>query len=180
MSKTIKLNENIYYLLIEKDLDHFTVTTLRNELQAFSNDYDDPVDARRFVYKQIRRLANKKLLVKDHNQSPSLTIYSKAPQFKTSPFIKKVKQRSLTNLHLKSSEIENNNSFEAELNQAKKAHEADIFILESEIDEYRRLMGIHPKNIKEIIGFYENGQAQLLSLQGKLTAINNIKNRLRD
>lgn len=175
MSKPIKINEHIYYLLIERALNHFTITTLRNELQAYTKEYDNPVEARRFVYKQICRLASKNLLARKNNKSPSLVIYRKTSLFKSSVFIKKVKQTSVLNLHLNTSKVSSDNYFESELNQEKKIHETEILIVSSEIKEYQRLMNKFPQNSESILQFHDKGQMRLLSLKGKLAALKNLQ-----
>jgi hypothetical protein len=175
MSHTIKLNEHIYYLLIDKNLNHFTVTSLRDELLRCSSIYNDPLEARLFVYKQIRYLAKQNLLFRDDNRSPMRAIYSKTLFFKASDFIKKIRKCRVEYLHFKLQNNSQSSHFEGELNQAKKLHENEMLIVASEIKEYQRLMNKYPQNIEPILQFYEKGQIRLLSLKGKLVALKNIQ-----
>ncbi|MBU2970010.1 hypothetical protein KO527_11675 [Pseudoalteromonas sp. C2R02] len=173
MSKTIKLNEYIYYLLIEKDLNHFTITTLRDMLQSISNVFEEPIEARRFIYRQVIRLVKQNLLVSDKNPSPKYAKYSKTSLFKASDFVKLQKHPISDSLPLKA--ISNAKCFEIELAQAEKAHNINILIVESEIEEYKRLMDKFPQNRELILPFHDKGQIRLLSLKGKIAALKNIQ-----
>jgi hypothetical protein len=174
MSKTIELNESIYQLLIEKNFNHFTITTLRNTLQALNDNYKNVGDdeARRFVYRQVVRLVNKGLLTRDKHLSPKRAQYSKTVLFKTSVFTKagKCSVSSVSKFRKMKS------NFKRELNDDIKAYESEIYILASEIEEYKRLISTYPNNIDSITIFLNKGQTRLLSLKGKLAALNNIKN----
>lgn len=171
MTKAIKLNEDIYHLLVEKNFNHFTITALRNTLQALNDTYKNPDEARRFVYRQVMRLVDKDLLVRDENPSPKRTQYSKTPLFKTSIFT------SVTNdsiASLSQSQVIDK-SFNNELHDAIKTHELEMTVLVSELEEYKRLIEANPNCYDSIAVFLDKGQARLLSIKGKLAALNNIQ-----
>ncbi|CAI87399.1 hypothetical protein [Pseudoalteromonas translucida] len=171
MTKAIKLNEDIYHLLVEKNFNHFTITALRNTLQALNDTYKNPDEARRFVYRQVMRLVDKDLLVRDENPSPKRTQYSKTPLFKTSIFT------SVTNdsiASLSQSQVIDK-SFNNELHDAIKTHELEMTVLVSELEEYKRLIEANPNCYDSIVVFLDKGQARLLSIKGKLAALNNIQ-----
>jgi hypothetical protein len=171
MTKAIKLNEDIYHLLVEKNFNHFTITALRNTLQALNDTYKNPDEARRFVYRQVMRLVNKGLLVRDENPSPKRAQYSKTPLFKTSIFT------SVTNdsiASLSQSQVIDK-SFNIELNDTMKTYESEMAVLVSEVEEYKRLIEANPNCYDAIVVFLNKGQARLLSIKGKLAALNNIQ-----
>ncbi|WP_457934048.1 hypothetical protein LOS73_17670 [Pseudoalteromonas sp. SCSIO 43210] len=171
MTKTIKFNEDIYHLLVEKNFNHFTITALRNTLQALNDTYKDSDEARRFVYRQVMRLVDKGLLVRDENPSPKRAQYSKTPLFKTSIFT------SVTNDSIASfpqSQIIGK-SFGNELHDTIKTYESEMTILVSELEEYKRLIKVNPNCYDAIVVFLDKGQARLLSIKGKLAALNNIQ-----
>ena len=172
MTNIIKLTEDIYHLLVEKGFNHFTITTLRNTLQALNDTYKNPDETRRFVYRQVIRLVNKGLLVRDKNPSPKCAQYSKTQLFKTSVFTKAIKG-SVTSFS--QSQVINNN-FESKLDEAIKVCESEVLILVSEIEEYKRLINTFPNNRDSIVIFLSDGQTRLFSLKGKLAALNNIQN----
>ena len=173
MSKSIELNEYIYYLLIERDLNRFTVTSLRDMLLTTTKAFKTPVEARVFTYRQVARLVKKDLLVRDKNPSPKRAKYSKTSLFKASSFTK------LQNKHsseLVPSKVVNNiKCFESELAKAEEENLTDVLIVESEIAEYQRIMNEFPQNKELILPFYDKGQLRLLSLKGKLAALINIQ-----
>ncbi len=173
MTKAIELNEYIYYLLIEKDLNYFTITTLRDMLLTLANVYKTPVDARVFAYRQVIRLVKKDLLVRDKNPSPKRAKYIKTPLFKASDFVKFQKCRTTELLPSKIND--NAKCFEIELAKAKEAHETDILIVESEMEEYQRIMDKFPQNKESILPFHDKGRIRLLSLKGKLAALKNVQ-----
>ncbi|WP_434938089.1 hypothetical protein ACRWQN_12625 [Shewanella sp. HL-SH8] len=177
MSQTIKLNAHIYFLLIEKKLDHFTVSSLRNELQAYTNAYSDPVEARVFIYKQIRYLAKQNLLARADSPSPMRAIYSKTLLFKSSNFIRKTIKNRVGDSLFKTQSNNKVNYFEDELNQAIKTHETEMLVIASETKEYLRLMGKYTSKIDNILPLYEKGQIRLLTLKGKLVALKNLKEK---
>ena len=172
MTNIINLNEDIYHLLVEKGFNHFTITTLRNALQALDDTYKNPDETRRFVYRQVIRLVNKDLLVRDKNPSPKRAQYSKTQLFKASVFTKAIND-SVTSCS--QSQVINNN-FESELDEAIKVCESEVLILVSEIEEYKRLINTFPNNRDSIVIFLNDGQTRLFSLKGKLAALNNIQN----
>ena len=171
MTKAIKLNEDIYHLLVEKNFNHFTITALRNTLQALNDTYKNPDEARRFVYRQVIRLVDKGVLVRGVNPSPKRAQYSKTPLFKTSIFTR-VTNDSIASLS-QSQVIDK--SFNSELHDAIKAHESEMTVLVSELEEYRRLIEANPNCYDAIVVFLDKGQARLLSIKGKLAALNNIQ-----
>ena len=171
MIKAIKLNEDIYHLLVEKNFNHFTITALRNTLQALNDTYKNPDEARRFVYRQVMRLVDKGLLVRDENPSPKRAQYSKTPLFKTSIFTR-VTNDSIASLP--QSQIIDK-SFSNELHDTIKAHESEMAVLVSEVEEYKRLIEANPYCHDAIVVFLNKGQARQLSIKGKLAALNNIQ-----
>ncbi len=173
MTKEIKLNENIYHLLVEKNFNHFTITSLRNTLQAISDVYKDPDEVRRFVYRQVIRLVNKGLLIRDNNPSPKKAQYSKTSLFKASIFTKVVKSSSLE--FTKSKEDTDIDYFQSELGQKKTLYEEESLMIASEIEEYIWLNDKYPNNREIIISFLKEKQLRLLSLKGKLAALNNVQ-----
>ena len=171
MTKAIKLNEDIYHLLVEKNFNHFTITVLRNTLQALNDTYKNPDEARRFVYRQVMRLVDKGLLVRDENPSPKHAQYSKTPLFKTS-IITRVTNDSIASLS-QSQVI--GKSFNNELYDAIKTYESEMTVLVSEVEEYKRLIEANPDCHDAIVVFLNKGQARQLSIKGKLAALNNIQ-----
>ena len=171
MTKAIKLDEDIYHLLVEKNFNHFTITALRNTLQALNDTYTNPDEARRFVYRQVIRLVDKGLLARDENPSPKRAQYSKTPLFKTSIFTR-VTNDSIASLS--QSQIIDK-SFSNELHDTIKTYESEMTVLVSEVEEYKRLIEANPDCHDAIVVFLNKGQARQLSIKGKLAALNNIQ-----
>jgi hypothetical protein len=175
MTKTIKLNEYIYNLLIEKKFDHFTITTLSNTLQAVNESYEETNEARRFVYRQVIRLVNRGLLVRDNNPSPKKAQYSKTTLFNAYSYIKVIKSRDVKDTMLKEGEVNVDEHFQSEIEQKKIIYECELLMLDSEMEEYTQLSDKYPSNREVIVNFIDKTQLRLLVLKGKLTALNNIQ-----
>ena len=175
MSKRIKISENIYHLLIEKKLNHFTITSFSRELLSCFDTYKSPLEARVFAYKQIRRLANKNLLIRDNNLSPKHAKYRKSPLFKNTNFVLNVKSPLIDILPSKEVVETERDTFESESSKSQELHRKELLIIESEINEYRRLMDKYPQKLEPILRCYDMGQIRLLSIKGKLSALNNIQ-----
>lgn len=175
MSQTIKLNEHIYYLLIEKNLNHFTVTSLRNELLACNNIFWDPFEARVLVYKQICGLVKKNLLVRDANPSPIKVIYSKSLNFKHTNFIKKTRAVQTNSMELKFNRINRCNQFRFDMQTLQNEYETESIVVESELEEYQRLMKQYPQKTNSILEFVNEGNMRILLLKGKLAALKRIR-----
>ena len=171
MTKAIKLNEDIYHLLVEKNFNHFTITALRNTLQALNDTYKNPDEARRFVYRHVMRLVNKGLLVRDENPSPKRAQYNKTPLFKTSIFTRVTNDSVLS---LSQSQVIDK-SFNNELLDAIKTYELEMTVLVSELEEYKRLIEANPNCYDSIVVFLDKGQARLLLIKGTLAALNNVQ-----
>lgn len=171
MSQTIKLNEHIYYLLIEKNLNHFTVTSLRDELLACNNIFWDPFEARVLVYKQICGLVKKNLLVRDANPSPTKAIYSKSLTFKYTHFIKKTRAVQTNSMESKFNKINRYNQFKFDIQTLQNEYETESRVVESELEEYQRLMKQYPQISNSILEFVNEGNMRMLLLKGKLAAL---------
>ncbi|EHR1107770.1 phage tail tape measure protein [Vibrio parahaemolyticus] len=62
MRKKLTLNEYIHILLIDKNLNGVSVTSLRDELLKLTHNYGNAPKARKFVYRQLLRLEKQGLL----------------------------------------------------------------------------------------------------------------------
>ena len=62
MRRTPTLNEYISTLLIDKNLDGVSVTSLRDELPKLTSSYGNGPKARKFIYRQLLRLEKQGLL----------------------------------------------------------------------------------------------------------------------
>ncbi|OEE36947.1 hypothetical protein A1QO_04585 [Vibrio genomosp. F10 str. ZF-129] len=80
-SKPITLIQPLYQILVEEQLDDFSVLELRDRFMALSESQIDKVTARRFVYRHILRLVNKQLLNKVAIDGCQKTTYQKTVRF---------------------------------------------------------------------------------------------------
>ena len=87
--KAVSLNKNVYNILINNNLNDFTITEFRDKLLSCCTYYSDKNLARKFIYRQVYRLVNKGLLVKIKNSDDKKARYVKSQLFDCTKFIKK-------------------------------------------------------------------------------------------
>ncbi|ELA9350894.1 hypothetical protein QUN95_000543 [Vibrio parahaemolyticus] len=87
MKRTKKLSHPIYNLLINQNLDRFTVTQARDELQKSIDRFANANDARKYVYRQINHLVSNGYLRTVGNGRTKL--YVKTEAFNLGSFSKK-------------------------------------------------------------------------------------------
>ncbi|MDF4990398.1 hypothetical protein P3674_22055, partial [Vibrio parahaemolyticus] len=63
MKRSTKISAMMHKLLIEKEMDGFSVVELRDAFISTDNSGTDPDEARRMVYRQIRRFTNNSWLI---------------------------------------------------------------------------------------------------------------------
>ena len=101
--------------------------------------------------------------------------YSKSLLFKNTNFVLNVKSPLIDILPSKEVVEMVRDTFESELSKSQDLHRKELLIIESEISEYRRLMDKYPQKLEPILRCYDIGQKRLLSIKGKLSALNNIQ-----
>lgn len=80
-NKSVDLDHSLYQILIENQLDNFSVLELRDTFMKFTNLGQDKHKVRRFVYRHILRLERLKLLEKVTEKSLTKPKYQKTSQF---------------------------------------------------------------------------------------------------
>lgn len=82
MSKpSIKINAQLNAILQDENFDDFNVTQLRDAYLAMSSTVEEPIEARKYVYRQILRLVKKGLLLKKGTKNSKTLVYQKSELF---------------------------------------------------------------------------------------------------
>ncbi len=165
MPKAVSLNKNVYNILINNNLNDFTITEFRDKLLSCCTYYSDKNLARKFIYRQVYRLVNKGLLVKIKNSDDKKARYVKSQLFDCTKFIKKPlkttnffsREKRLTNLDIL---VFEKNIFIEEL--AVKSHETEAY------KELIRRFPDHKASLKELQG---EAASSTFALKGRILAL---------
>ncbi len=171
MSNVVSLNAFVYKLLIENDLNNFTVTEIRNSLLKVSSEFTDEGEARRFIYRQLVKLVDKKLLIKVKKDNTKTLIYSKTALFNDSHFVSKAKR--ITKAKKNVIPVKENNFIEA-LSKEKRAHETDLAVVLCEVEEYKELIHRFPKQVNYLKSLHLDARNRSVQLLGKINAVGRI------
>ncbi|HBC3974427.1 TPA: hypothetical protein KD887_000065 [Vibrio parahaemolyticus] len=168
MNRITKINPHMFNLLIEREMDDFSVTEARDALLESGVLFPSKEDARKYVYRQLLSFEGKGWLLADglrRDKRYNLTAEFKALAVEPRTFRdKKMKVDSSARLT------------ESELNtllQEKKLHEGELAITLGEIEEYQSLLSRFPSNKKDLQPLYDAAKEHSAKLLGKINALNN-------
>ena len=168
-----KLNYYIYELLVERKLVVFTINGLRDELIALSNIYEDPEQAKKFIYRQVIALEKKGFLKSEGVRQSKKYLTTK--KFQQATFIKKLKV-------INKKEFEPLNTkpliFKNVLLEEKQKLEFEMSILEVQIDEYKAIFSRYPDHGYQLSPLLNSAQKTFIQILGKINAFNEILNHL--
>ncbi|GAB3530754.1 hypothetical protein [Photobacterium alginatilyticum] len=174
MSKSVALNEHIYNLLIVRDLDHFTVTELRDALLETGNINTDKNETRKFVYRQVSRLVLKGYLEKSTEKGFHNAVYSKTLAARSTRF--HAKKNNLTKSQEASKIAEKspgNNKIEflSAIKRERNELEVRQAIALREIDKFKELLHRFPDEQSYIRPFFVEARRHATDVQGDLEAV---------
>ena len=171
-SKPIHLIPFLYQILIEDQLDDFSVLELRDRYLALAGSTLDKAAARRLVYRHILRLENKQLLCK-----VSVKGTKKATYQKTELFLKATWELTKNNSTTKVSE-NHGSSYENKLNSPKtvlqerlEQCESDFLACLQEFQTYQGLSSEFPHLKEGLHDVRSKTKIQSSKLVGQIRAI---------
>jgi hypothetical protein len=173
-SKPIHLIPFLYQILIEDQLDDFSVLELRDQYLALAGSTLDKAKARRLVYRHILRLENKQLLCKVSVKGTKKATYQKTELFSKATWeLSKGNSPSTTNV----SEI-NDNFYESKSNSPKtvlqerlEQCESDFLACLQEFQTYQGLSSEFPHLKESLHDVRSKTKIQSSKLVGQIRAI---------
>ncbi|MDF2152882.1 hypothetical protein [Vibrio sp. CAU 1672] len=167
MKKTAKLNPYMFKLLIEKEMNNFSVIEIRNALMECDVVFADKEEARKFVYKQLLSLKNKGWLSTTgvHRRKRYLV----TDNFRACSFEARA-QRKVSSA-IKSS-VMVSKTFDIVLKEKKK-YEGELAITLGEIEEYQSLAARFPQDKATILPLFDSAKDRSAKLLGKINALSN-------
>lgn len=180
VKRTKKLSHPIYNLLINRDLDRFTVIQARDELQQSSDRFEDDNEARKYIYRQINHLVSNGYLKTLGEGREKL--YIKTEAFNLGSFSKKTVKR----YKRRSSEdgkcvqgVQTAQYIEA-LEKERFQYKTELSITYAEEQEYSRLMNRFPDKKELLMPIYVQAKERSETTLGKINALTTALNVIQN
>ena len=178
MSNKVDMNVFLHSLLVKKKMDNFTVSEAKEVLLANHVEFTDPVEARKFIYRQLTRNIEKGLIkrIDKPNERIKKVIYSKTDLFFSSTVvpIKRVK-KDKKELQRKPQKREVKTiRYQTELKKELLTYEIDLNTLLEESKEYKRLSSRFPELQAKLELHQFQAKERSIKLLGKLHALQNL------
>jgi hypothetical protein len=176
-NKTISINPTILSILKKEPFNHFTVIQLRDAFMQNSNETCDSNQARKFIYKQILRFVKMGVLKKSGVKGSHDATYSKSELFYKIDFLDKGKTEILPLSDTKCEQTSKFEYIEEELERSIQEYQVDMMAAIGESEEYMRLFKQFPEMKQQLEEQYLIARENSSKILGKITALNNIKNK---
>lgn len=157
----------MHKLLIEKEMDGFSVVELRDAFVSIDNGRTDPDEARRMVYRQIKRFTDNNWLISEGKGRQKR-------YFQTSQFQNLQVEPKVQTARINSPSRTDYSVLFCEHGQYK----AELEIVLSEIDEYRSVIRRFQELEIKLNPLLEQAKERSAHLLGKVNALSNALNSL--
>lgn len=171
--QVFKINEKMYALLIGHGMDEFTVLELRDAYLNHNRNEACKIEARKFVYRQITRLQQKGLLLKQEGNKARNATYIKTELFNKSTIVLPSQNGEQNTPHEapKGADVGAVVVFlQAELQQ----YQVDLSSSIAESEEYQRLHEKLPELKPQLEIYFMQARERCSRLLGQVTAIETI------
>ncbi|CAG20211.1 MULTISPECIES: hypothetical protein [Photobacterium] len=171
--QVFKINEKMHALLVANEMDEFTVLELRDAYLSCNRNEACKIEARKFVYRQITRLLQKGLLLKQEGNTVRNATYKKTDLFNKSTIVLLCLSEDQSAPHElpKGADVGAVVSFlQAELQQ----YQVDLSSSIAESEEYQRLHEKLPELKPQLEIYFMQAREKCSRLLGQVTAIETI------
>ncbi|ANQ29349.1 hypothetical protein BA894_23510 [Vibrio natriegens] len=169
MKRSTKISAMMHKLLIENEMDGFSVIELRDAYLSASDCGMDPDEARRMVYRQILRFTKNDWLLSEGKGQKKR--YYQTNLFKSHQFHPKTHTAQLRLLSSADYSV---------LNREHSQYKAELEIVLSEIDEYKSLNLRFPELETRLSPLLEQAKERSVKLLGKVNVLTNALNALSE
>lgn len=178
MSNKVDMNVFLHSLLVIKQMDDFTISEAKEALIAHHDEFTAPVEARKFIYRQLTRSIEKGLIkrIDNPNEKIKKVTYSKTELFFNTTFvaIKRAKKVKKSLQHKKRQAAVKTKSYQDELQQELLTYEIDLNTLFEEAKEYKRLSTRFPELQEKLQLHQAQAKERSIKLLGKVHALQNL------
>ncbi|MDC9499649.1 MULTISPECIES: hypothetical protein [unclassified Pseudoalteromonas] len=180
MSKKANMNVFLHFLLVIKQMNNFTVTQAKETLLREQSEFTDPVETRKFVYRQLTRNVAKGLLKRTNKLRKGVkeVIYSKTELFFSLEVVpssraSRLKKISTENIGAPdiSAETVKVIEYQEELKKDLLTYEIDLNTVLEEAKEYQRLSARYPKLQEKLQLHHTQAKEKSIKLLGKINAL---------
>lgn len=163
MKRSMKISAEMYKLLIERTLDGFSVTELRDEFIVLKGSSIDPDEARKKVYRQILRFIKKGWFSCEG-------IGRQKRYFQTDTFKALSVEPKSGNVDIEITSKHDYSMLVSERNQYK----GELEIVLGEIDEYQSLKARFPELESKLDPLFDEARIRSAYLLGKINGLTNV------
>ena len=172
------MNVYLHFLLVIKKMNGFTVTEAKDALLDERSEFNDDVETRKFIYRQLTRSVEKGLLEREKSLGggANKTLYSKTDLFftvKIEPILKGKKIKQVKPPHI-ADKAGNEIDYQHELKKELRAYEIDLSTVFEEAKEYKRISERFPNLQKQLEQHHSSAKDKSIKLLGKIHAIQNL------
>ncbi|PSU42858.1 hypothetical protein C9J12_28590 [Photobacterium frigidiphilum] len=169
MKRSAKVSAVMHKLLIEKEMDGFSVIELRDASISISNDHTEPDEARKIVYRQILRFIKNDWLRSEGTGQKKR--YFQTDLFKTlqvapKPEAVEIEISSMTDYSI--------------LRRERSQYKGELEIVLGEIEEYQSLNHRFPELKVKLTPFLEQAKERSAHLLGKVNVLTNVLKTLSE
>lgn len=172
------MNVFLHFLLVIKEMNDFTVTEIKDALMNKYSAFSDPVEARKFIYRQLTRSVERGLLKRTNKDARSgkSVIYSKTKYFFSSSItpVARGNKAKLVLTQIEPSKVQSQPSYKVELQKELSAYEIDFNTILEEVNEYKRLSDRFPILKEELQRHHSIAKSKSIKLLGKINALQNL------
>lgn len=178
MSQQVNMNVFLYSLLVTNNMNEFTVAEAKDALLANHPEFDDEVECRKFIYRQLTRSIEKGLIKRTDcfDSGSKQVLYSKTDKLIASsvvPFRRGTKVSKV--IHKKETvKVPGTANYKTELQKELMAYEIDLNTTLEEAKEYKRLSTRFPELQKKLQQHQSQAKDKSIKLLGKVHALQNL------
>jgi len=174
------MNVFLHFLLVIKQMNNFTVTQAKEALLREQSEFTDPVETRKFIYRQLTRNVAKGLLKRTNKLRKGVkeVIYSKTELFlnlEILPSSRGTKAKQITTENIGAPDISTETvkviEYQEELKQDLSTYEIDLNTVLEEAKEYQRLSARYPKLQEKLQLHHTQAKEKSIKLLGKINAL---------
>ncbi|CAK3469122.1 Transcriptional regulator VspR [Vibrio crassostreae] len=169
MKRFTKISAIMHKLLIEKEMDGFSVTELRDASISISSDHTEPGEARKIVYRQILRFIQNDWLKSEGTGQKKR--YFQTELFKTLRVAPKPEVVEI--------EIPSINDYSI-LRRERSQYKGELEIVLGEIEEYQSLSHRFPELKVKLAPPLERAKERSAHLIGKVNVLTNVLKTLTE
>ena len=170
MKQATEINEYMFNLLIEKEMDEFSVIEIRDALMKITNEFANADEARKSIYRQILLFGRKGWLVS--TGSGRSKRYAKSELFLSTKF----SPRSTTKIKNVFAEqlIFESKPELATLAKEKKQYEGELAIILGEVEEFQSLIKRFPQNSSFFAPLFSDAKDRSARVLGRINALSKV------